>query len=175
MKTKLFSILLACVMFVTLGCGLVNSLVGGGGATKAAALWADVPAMEGMTQENIELPLPIKLAVQALVKASGPSEGVRVDNFEIVAFTSAKTPDDVKVFYTTERMQAAGWNAPDQPGCAGMSDSPSVGATFCMFAKQNPTNKSILVLAAMRNESDTAMNLFFLRFDGDVTSTPAGR
>lgn len=174
MKTKLISISLALAMLVTSGCGLIGSLVGGGGGTQTAALWADVPAMEGMKQENIELPLPIKLAVQALVKASGSSEGVRVDNFEIVTFTSAKTPDDVKAFYTNERMQAAGWNMPDQPGCAGMSDSPSVGATFCLFGKQNPTNKSFLVLAAMRNENDTAMTLFFMRFDGDVTATPSG-
>ncbi|WP_169239154.1 hypothetical protein [Candidatus Roseilinea sp. NK_OTU-006] len=174
MNAKTIAIALAWVLLVTSGCGPIGSLVGGGSGTQTAALWADVPAMEGMKQDNIELPLPIKLAVQALVKASGSSEGVRVDNFEIITFTSVKTPEDVKAFYTNERMQSAGWNMPDQPGCAGMSDSPSAGATFCLFGKQNPTNKSFLVLAAMRNENDTAMNLFFLRFDGDVVTTPAG-
>lgn len=172
-KTIAISIALTFTLFVTSGCGLIGSLVGEGGGTQVGAMWADVPVMEGMTKENLDLPLPVRLAVQALIRASGASEGVRVDNFEIITFTSAKTPDDVKAFYTNERMQAAGWNMADQPGCSSMSDTSSAGATFCLFGKQNPTNQSLLVLAATRNENETTMTVFFMRFEGDLTATPA--
>lgn len=175
MKTKIVSIALACVMSVMVGCGMIGSLVGGGGGSKAAALWSDVPAMEGMTQDNIELPLPIKLAAQAFIRALGASEGVRVDNFEIVSFTSAKTPDDVKAFYTNERIQAAGWNATDQLGCAGATDQQLAGGTFCLFGKQGASNESFLVIVAARDQNDAAMNVFFLRFDGALTGTPTSR
>ncbi|MFN4294763.1 MAG: hypothetical protein ACK4JD_11595 [Thermoflexales bacterium] len=171
-RTITISIALAFTLLVTSGCGLIGSLVGGGGA-RAGAMWADVPVMEGMTKENIDLPLPVRLAMQAFVRASVASEGVRIDNFEVVAFTSAKTPDDVKAFYTNERMQAAGWNMADQPGCSGASDASSIGATFCLFGKQNPTNQSVLILAATRNEGETTMTVFFMRFEGDLTATPA--
>jgi hypothetical protein len=174
MKTKLASIFLTCVMIMMTGCGFVGSLVGGS-TTKAAALWADVPAMEGMTQENIDLPLPIKLAAQGLIKASGASEGVRVDNFEVVAFTSAKTPSDVQAFYTQERMKAAGWNASDQPGCLGATDQQLAGGMFCMFGKQGATNESFLIIVATRDENKPQMDLFLLRFDGALTGTPTGR
>lgn len=175
MKSKLISIALTCVMFVASGCGTISSLVGGGGGSKAAALWSDVPAMEGMTQDHIELPLPIKLAAQAFIRASGASEGVRLDNFEIVSFTSAKTPEDVRAFYTNERMQAAGWNATDQPGCAGATDQQLAGGTFCLFSKRGASNESFLVIVAARDQNDARMNLFFLRFDGALTGTPTGR
>ncbi len=168
-KTITISIALAFALLVTSGCGLF----GESGGTQAGAMWADVPVMEGMTKENLDLPLPVRLVVQALVRASGASEGVRIDNFEVVAFTSAKTPDDLKAFYTNERMRAAGWDIADQPGCSSVSDTSSAGAaTFCLFGKQNPTNKSFLVLAATRNEGETTMTVFFLRFEGDLTATP---
>lgn len=174
MKVRLFAVALAAIMMVsTTGCGLIESLTGGGGA-QTATLWADVPRMEGMQQESIQLPLPVRLAVQALIRSSAAGEGVRVDNFEIVSFTSAKTAKDVEAFYTNERMRAAGWNMPDQLGCSGMSEAASAGIAFCMFGKQNPTNKSFLVIAAMRNEGETVTTLYFLRFDGDLTATPSG-
>ncbi|GIV84299.1 MAG: hypothetical protein KatS3mg052_1306 [Candidatus Roseilinea sp.] len=173
-KTIALSIALACVLLVTSGCGPIGSLLGGGGGAQAGGMWADVPVMEGMTKENVDLPLPIRLAVQALVRASASSEGVRLDNFEVLTFTSAKTPDDIKAFYTDERMRAAGWDMAGQPGCTGMNNASSAGATFCLFGKQNPANKSLLVLAATRNENETTMTVFFMRFEGDIVTTPAG-
>ncbi len=174
MKTKLVSISLIFALFVTTGCGLIGSLVGGG-SSATSALWADVPAMEGMTRVQADLPLPIKLAVQALVRASGASEGIRVDNLEFVAYTSSKTPDDLKAFYTLERMQAAGWNLADQPGCAGLTDQGQVaGGTFCMFGKQGTGSSSLLVIFAGRDENKSTMDVFFMRFDGDISVTPSG-
>jgi hypothetical protein len=155
------------------GCGALSNLVGGAGTT-ATTLWPDVPAMDGMTQENIDVPLPIRVAVQALMQASAGKEGVRVDNFAVVAYTTAKSPDDVKAFYTAELMRGAGWNAADQPGCAGTSEAQMVGGTFCLFGKQGTGGQSLLAIVAARNESDAKTSLFFLRFDGDVTATPSG-
>ena len=160
-------------MTITTGCGFISSLVGGGGLTRTGGLWADVPTMEGMKEERLDLPLPIRLAAQEIIRASGASEGVRVDNFEVIAFTSTKPPSDVQAFYTQERMKAAGWNAPDQLGCLSDASQQTAGGVFCVFSKQGATNESFLIIVASREENKPQTDLFFLRFDGALTATPS--
>lgn len=155
------------------GCGALGGLTGGGGVT-AAALWPDVPPMEGMTKENIEVPLPLRLAAQGMMQASAGQEGLRLDNVEVIAYTTEKTTDDVQAFYTTERMRAAGWNAGEQPGCFGASEAQVVsGGAFCMFGKDEDRKQSLLAIIATRSENDPRTTLFFMRVDGDLTTTPS--
>ncbi len=68
------TLLSALVLIVTLGCGAISSLVGGGGGTKATTMWADVPALDGATQTNVDIPLPIRLAIKAIVTGAVNSE-----------------------------------------------------------------------------------------------------
>ena len=113
-NSVLISVGLAALLSFSLACGAVTSMIGGGGKT-ATDLWTDVPQMEGMKKVAGELPLPIKLAVQAMAKASTASADAQLDDIEFIAFSTAKSPDDLKAFYTLESMQGQGWNLKDQP------------------------------------------------------------
>jgi hypothetical protein len=138
MKQKVMALLLAWAMTVTLGCGLIDSLFGSGNAQRPTAMWSDVPQMEGMTQENMDLPLPLRLILQGLVQSAGAGEGIRVDNFQLLAFTSSsKSPADVKAFYTLERMRSAGWDSPEQIGCIEGTDQTTSNDVFCLFSKES--------------------------------------
>ena len=172
-KKFLAMALVAVVAFT--GCGAVGNLVNnavGGKAGTVANLWPDVPALEGATKSNLDLPLPLKLAGQALVKASASSSDVKLDNFDMISFATKKTPQDVGAFYATEKMQTLGWNVPDQPGCMTGGGSSSAGGGFCMFAKKSADGKtsSILLLAMAQDDKTKDTQVFYIRFDGVVSA-----
>ncbi len=177
MKTRNLNVwallLSALILIFAPGCGAISSLVGGSG-TKATTLWADVPAVDGATQVNVEIPLPIRLAMKAFVTAAANSENnnsnsndARLDNFDFIAFTTPKTTDDVKNFYTAERMNGLGWNVKDQPGCAGgNAETGSVAGAFCLFGKEDGAKKSILVIVAASDDKSKQTQLWYARFEG---------
>ena len=162
---------LAILLSATLACSAVSSLIGGGGKS-AADLWPDVPQMQGMTKQAGELPLPIKLAVQAMAKASTASEDVQLDNLEFIAFTSAKGPDDIKTFYSNESMQAQGWTLKDQPGCSagdGAEAQVPMAGGFCMFGREDADGKTtVLLIMAAKEEGKAESNIYFARMSGIV-------
>ena len=154
-KSLFVAVGLAAMLSFSLACGAVTSLIGGSGKS-ASDLWSDVPAMPGMTKQAGELPLPIKLAVQAMAKASTANEDTQVDNLEFIAFTSSKGPEDLKSFYTLESMQAQGWTLKDQPGCnagdASQAQVPMAGG-FCLFGRDDGSGKTtVLIILAGKEE-----------------------
>ncbi len=157
--------LLALVITVT-ACGAVSSLTGGKGGT-VSTMWPDVPVFEGATKSNIDLPLPMRLAIQGIVKASAQSNDTQLDKFDFIAYTTPKTPEDVAAFYTQERMAAAGWNQADQPGCAGAGgNTAGFAGGFCVFGKQDGDKGSALFIIAANDEKSQQTQLFYVRFDG---------
>ncbi len=158
-------------MLVTVGCGAISSLVGGGSGTKATTMWSDVPAVDGATQVNVDIPLPIRLAIKAFVTAAANSENTnsstQLDNFDFIAYTTPKATADVQAFYTLERMAALGWNTKDQPGCAGgNAETGTVAGAFCLFGKDDGAKKSILVIVAATEDSTKETQLWYARFEG---------
>jgi hypothetical protein len=163
---------LAVLLTFSLACGAVTSLIGGGSGKSASDLWSDVPAMPGMTKQAGELPLPIKLAVQAMAKASTANEDTQIDNLEFIAFTSSKGPEDLKAFYTLESMQAQGWTLKDQPGCnagdASQAQVPMAGG-FCLFGRDDGNGKStVLIILAGKEEGKSESNIYFARLSGTI-------
>jgi hypothetical protein len=172
MKKKLTALLLASVMFVTSGCGL--DALFGGNASQPAAMWPDVPQMEGMTKENTDLPLPLRLILQGLVQSAGADQGIRLDNFQLLAYTSSsKSPADVKAFYTLDRMRSAGWNSAEQIGCIEGTEQASSGDVFCLFSKGSGGSGSLLVVIGTRDQNQNTTNIYFVRFEGALPITPS--
>ncbi len=161
---------LAALLSFTLACGAVTSMIGGGGKS-ATDLWADVPQMEGMKKVAGDLPLPIKLAVQAMAKASTADQNGQLDDVEFIAFSSTKSSDDLKAFYTLESMQGQGWNLKDQPGCNGGSEANSgVAGNFCLFGKEEAGGKTtVLIIMAVKENDKSDMAVYFARLSGTVT------
>jgi uncharacterized protein YceK len=169
-STMALAALLSAVMAVTSGCGAVTSLVGGSGGTKATTMWADVPAVDGAVQSNVDLPLPIRLAMKAFITAAANSDSsntAKLENFDFIAYTTAKTPEEIKSFYTTEMMAGQGWNLQDQPGCAGGdAATAAVAGAFCLFGRDDGGKQAALIIVAAQDDASKETQLWYARFDG---------
>lgn len=165
MKAKL-TLVMVCLSIATLACGTLGNLVGGGKAPKASELWGDVPAPPDMTKADIDLPLPMRLAVQAFIKAAAQSDGdVRLDQAEAIAFNSSGKPADIGAYYSVERMASSGWTDEGQPGCNAIEGNEQ-GMTFCLFGKTSGDATTILIIAAVPDESAKNTQVYFLRASG---------
>src|SRR4051812_42617517 len=94
-------LILAFAMFMTMGCGIANALLGGKTSGTVDDLWADVPRLDSLTKSNLDLPLSTRLIIKTMVKATIGNDG---GDFDFIAFTTSKTPKAVMDFYTTQRM-----------------------------------------------------------------------
>ena len=164
MKTKHLLVLSAVLLVAAMGCGLLDSVVnqavsGGKPAGTVADLWSDVPKMDGMTKVNMDLPLAAQLAIKAMTQG----------NFDFIAYTTNKTPQDVQKFYTADRMKAAGWDSENTGGCTDMSGSTGSSAGgICIFEKTNANPNIALAIVIAQDDKTKQTQLFFVR----VTETP---
>src|ERR1041385_3167845 len=99
---------LALVLGVGLSCKLAERLGGDKNAGTVSTLWPDVPPFEGATKADLEIPLGARLIIRAM------SQGA----VNFISFRTSKTAQEVKDFYTNDRMKPAGWD-PHDKGCVG--------------------------------------------------------
>lgn len=165
MKRGLVLFVLLAVALAAAGCGAVSNLAGGKSGT-VANLWPDVPAFEGATKSDISLPLPIRLAIQGIVKASANSNNTQLDKFDFVGYTTTKTPEDVTAFYTNEMMATKGWNETDQPGCTGAAGTGGIAGGICVFGQKNGDKGSALFIITGTDEKAQKTQIYYVRFDG---------
>jgi hypothetical protein len=158
------------MMFFTLACGIVNSMLGlNKSAGTVSELWSDVPPLEGATKADLEMPLAFQLMIRAMTRG-----GV-----DYIAFTTTKTPDEIKGYYTAELMQSNGWKVVDMEGnetgqqsCVGdQSDAGSAGAV-CLFSKEDNGNETLLAIVIAQNEQNKQADVFYARIDASKFETP---
>ncbi len=181
MKTKSFALLFAAAMLFTLACGLIdtalNSVTGGENMKTVAQLWSDVPRIDGLQQSDMDMPLGIKLVMRAVIGNLGrlnkEGEDRTTGNIDWIVFTTNKTPDDVKKFYTNARMKASGWVASDNSTCLSGSEQgfAEVGL-FCAFLKEQGNKETALIIIAAADDKTKQTNLFFLRIEAEGTPVP---
>lgn len=160
MKRKSLAMLLSVTMLLTMACGIVNTLTGGGSGT-TANLWSDVPPFEGATKANLELPLAAKIAVQAAFQGK----------LEFIAFTTTKGVQDVVDFYTADRMKNSGWTK-ESAGCtSGSTSTQDTPGAFCFYGKQEDAKETGLVIVATQDEKTKQTQIFYVRIDVTPTST----
>jgi hypothetical protein len=161
---------LATAMMLTSACGAITSMVGGSGGTAANQLWTDVPQMPGMTKQSGDLPLPARMAMQAMLQGMASTESGSVDNIEFLTFTTAKTPEDLRTFYSKEAMSALGWNLPDLPGCTGAAagaQGVSIPGEFCIYGREAGTGKNtFLIIMAAKEDGKAESTVYFYRISG---------
>ncbi len=162
MKTKLTVVLgLTLVLLALAACG------GRGDSSKS--IWPDVPTPPDAKSSDIRLPLPMRLLLQTAVRASSRGSDVDVDKFDFVGYTTAQSPQEVAEFYSAERMGAAGWNVAEGMNCQTAMGESGLGGGFCMFAKEEGRQQSLLLIATGRDDNDRNTNIFFMRFDGQFS------
>ncbi|MCS7260783.1 MAG: hypothetical protein NZ765_08400 [Anaerolineae bacterium] len=171
MKTRnLFVLSLALLVFAA-ACNLTSLIPGGGSAGTVSTLWADVPPFAGATRENIDLPLPARIALQAMLRGQ----------LEFIVYTTPQPVQAVKDFYTKERMAASGWDVNQSAGCdfavsgeAGEAQSPSPIQDMCFFTKREGNREVGLVILLIRDDQAAKTQIFYARVNLQATPEPGG-
>jgi hypothetical protein len=150
-------LVLAVTMFATMGCGMIQGLMGVGGGSTTRELWSDVPKMDGLTQANdLNLPFAANLAIQAMFQGS----------IDYVAFRTATAPADIQSFYANDRMSQAGWSG-EGMGCVGDGSNGVAGqGAVCFFEKTSDTTREGLAIVVAPDEANSGQSqVFFARID----------
>ena len=170
------------LIVTTLACGLLDTAVdkavsGDTNFTSASELWSDVPQMEGLTASQTDMPVYIKTVVRLVIGNLGllNSEGEdrTTGKVDWIVFDTDQPPDDVKAFYTPERMAENGWEQTDQSTCVQGSDFgvTEVGA-LCVFAKEQDGVQTQLAIITSQDEETKNYHVFFLRLEETPTPAP---
>ena len=186
MGGRKLNLFIAALVLASLGCGVINSVLntalnsaagGSAGLTSVSQLWSDVPRMDGLTPSTNDMPAPMKLIVRTVIGNLGrlnpQGENRTTGNIDWIAFTSSKTPDDVRNFYTNARMTASGWAASAQSTCFTGSEQgvPTIGL-LCAFQKHQGSTQTQLAIIAAQDDQTKQTTLFFLRLEEKATPVP---
>jgi hypothetical protein len=173
MKNLRVPLSLLLLVLVTLACAVTDTVGGVADNLRGVTnLWDDVPRMEGLTASDKDLPLPVKLIIRTVLAQviGGGGEG---NSGDWILFTTDKTSDDVKAFYTNELMAEHGWENSDTSTCLDGSDQgvTQVGAV-CVFQKQEGNEYTGLLILSMAAEEAGMTNVIFVRVEGEQTPSP---
>ena len=154
MRTSASLLALVLVFGVAISCKLAERLGGDKNSGTVSELWPDVPPFQGATKAEIEIPLGVRLLIR------GMSQG----KVNFISFRTDKPAQEVKDFYSNDRMKAAGWAANDK-GCTGdMEDKKNHGA-ICFFSRKDTGKEEGLAIIIAQDEKLPETNIFYARID----------
>ncbi|MGC8879311.1 MAG: hypothetical protein ACP5R2_08805 [Anaerolineae bacterium] len=167
MRTRNLLALSLALLVLVAACNLTSLIPGGGSAGTVSTLWSDVPPFTGATRENIDLPLPARIALQAMLRGQ----------MEFIVYTTPQPVQAVKDFYTKERMAASGWDANESGGCeiatSGESQSQSPVQDMCLFSKREGNREIGLVILLIRDDKAAKTQIFYARVNLEATPEPS--
>jgi hypothetical protein len=154
------------LVFSTLACGLVDQITGGDTDLKTVSeLWSDVPRIDGLEASEMEMPFYGKLLMRTMMNQFLGDGGK--DTGDWIVFSSSKTADDIRNFYTNDVMAANGWESSENSTCFTGSDQgvEQVGV-MCVFMKHEGSHEIGLLIMTGQDEKDaTKSNILFIRVD----------
>ena len=177
------------VIGIAIGCAVIGivgiiAVVGGGWYLKhrveqkyhemstpnVTQMWKDVPQMDGMSKSDEDMPITMKIVVQPVMNrilGGGESSG------DWIVFKTTKTPDDVKSFYTNDRMTKFGnWDPSNKSTCiSGKEQGMPQFGLFCVFEKHQNNRQIGLAILTGEQEQNQPMTVFFLRVDNPNSSS----
>ena len=145
---------LMLVLAVVVSCRMVESLTGGEKAGTVSSLWSDVPPFDGAKKADIAIPLGARLALRAMTQGK----------MNFIAFTSDKSAEEIKEFYSNERMKAAGWT-PNEKGCIGDSEDQKNTGAICLYNRKSGSQQEVLAIIVAEDEKTKQSNIFYARMD----------
>jgi hypothetical protein len=147
--------------------------------TRTSELWSDVPAMDGMTHsDEMDLPFTAKLLIRfALSNLWRVNNDNSPDNGPIsgdwTAFTSKASTDDIEEFYSKARMASFGqWDTEKESNCVDGKKQGINNGVICVYKKVIDKHATLLAVMSIRDEKKNENDLFFLRLEKDVASSP---
>ena len=93
-------------------------------------------------------------------------------NNEFIVRTTSKTPQEVKDFYTKERMQAVGWNPDTSAGCEGDAGTSGM-ENMCFFGKKERSKDGGLAIIIVQDVKTMQTQLFYGRVCSQETPVKA--
>ena len=154
MRTSASLLALVLVLGVAISCKLSERLAGDKNAGTVNELWPDVPPFQGATKADVEIPLGVRLFIR----------GMSQRRVNYISFRTDKTAQEVKDFYSNDRMKAAGWAANDK-GCTGDMDDKKNHGAMCMFSRRDGGKEEALAIIVAQDEKLPETNIVYARID----------
>jgi hypothetical protein len=145
---------LALIFGVAVSCKLSERLAGDKNAGTVSQLWPDVPPLEGATKADLEIPLGVRLMIRTMAQGK----------VNFISFRTNKTAQEVKDFYSNDRMKAAGWLANDK-GCMGDTEDTKNHGAMCLFSRKDQGKDEALAIIVAQDEKLPETNIFYARID----------
>jgi hypothetical protein len=167
--SKIFPVILfGTLILAGASCSTIKTLTGDNeNLKKVGDLWSDVPRMDGMTSSETEMPVFVKLLMRTVLNNLGRLNNENEDQSRSTGdwsvFSTAKLPEDVKNFYTNERMTSFGnWEASKTSTCLSGAERGFSGVA-CVFRKESSNQSIGLLIVAAQDEQKKQTNVFFVR------------
>ena len=178
MRRTLAMFIFAALFISAASCGrIINRFTKDQNLKKVGELWSDVPRMDGLASSEADLPIFVHLlmrtALNNLYRFNKEGEDKTPSTGDWAVFSTPKSPDEVRSFYTNDRMTSFGrWDPSKNSTCLNGSEYRFSGIA-CVFAKnENKLGIGLLIVAA-QDEQKKQTNVFFVRVETpDVNPTP---
>lgn len=151
-STAIFALFL--LLGAVVSCRMVESLTGGEKAGTVNSLWPDVPPFAGATKANLAIPLGMRLILRAAMQGK----------INFIAFTTTKSAQEVKDFYSPDLMKSAGWT-PNEKGCIGDTEDEKSQGAVCLFERHDGTKKEGLAIIMAEDQKTKQTDIFYVRID----------
>jgi len=154
MRASASLLALILIFGVAISCKLSEKLAGDKNAGTVSELWTDVPPFQGATKADVEIPLGLRLLLRGMTQGK----------MNFISFRTDKSAQEVKDFYSNDRMKAAGWIANDK-GCTGDTEDSKNHGALCLFSKKNNGKEEALAIIVAQDEKLPDTNIFYARVD----------
>ena len=153
---KALASILAVTLFlgVVISCKLTERLAGDKNAGTVSSLWPDVPPFAGATKADLEIPLGARLMIRAMMQGK----------LNFISFRTDKPAQEVKDFYSNDRMKAAGW-IPNDKGCVGDTEDTKNHGAICVFSRKDGKKEEGLAIVIAQDEKLPETDIFYARID----------
>jgi hypothetical protein len=145
---------LVLILGVAISCKLSERLAGDKNAGTVKELWADVPPFQGATKADLEIPLGMRLLIRGMTQGK----------VNFISFRTDKSAQEVKDFYSNDRMKAAGWLAKDE-GCTGDTEDTNNHGATCLYSRRDGGKDEALAIIVVEDEKLPETNIFYARID----------
>ena len=158
---KPLSSLLAIVLLfaVVVSCRMAERFTGGSNSGPVSQLWPDVPPLAGAKKIDLQLPFAARVIIGTMVKGK----------LSFIAFETSKPVQEVKDFYSRDRMATAGW-APHDQGCMGDNEEAKGHGIVCLFTRKDQGKQEGLAIVMNQEQKSKSTNLIYARIDMTETS-----
>lgn len=154
MKASASILALTLILAVGISCKLSERLAGDKNAGTVSSLWSDVPPFQDATKADLEIPLGARLMIRAMMQGK----------VNFISFRTDKSAQEVKDFYSKDRMEAAGWAAHEK-GCIGDTEDSENHGAVCLFSRKDGGKEEGLAIVVAQDEKLPETNIFYARID----------